>query len=499
MFGLYAADIVRRAERDLMQRVPEGSLMQTAARGLATRILRFARDIRGSVTGTRVVLLVGSGNNGGDALFAGAYLQQRGMQVRAVTVADSCHESGARALLLAGGSIVRVDDRFDLVDLVDLVDRADVIVDGIVGIGSRGALREPAVTIVTEANRADALRVAVDTPSGIGVDDGAVDGVAFNADVTVTFGCYKPGLFMHPGRDHAGAVHLVDIGLQRDLPEPTTRVLDALDVAELLAEPAPDDHKYRRGVVCIAAGSPSYPGAAVLAVGAARYSGVGMVRFLDRGDGVAHRVIESFPDVVADPRDARDDSRVRAWGCGPGFTEADTQAVEMALAEPTAIVLDAGALNAITATEELRVTLRARSQRGLTSIVTPHEGEYARMFGADTPSLEAAIDWGVIVVRKGPATTISTFEGDVYVDPMGTSDLACAGSGDVLTGLMAGLLAARPGADPGLIAAAAVWLHGLSGRCAAADERPITSMDIAACLPRAIAATRTGDLAGCGL
>ena len=493
MFGLYPADVVRRAEHELMRRIPDGALMQTAARGLATRILRLVRDVRGSVTGARVVLLVGAGNNGGDALFAGAYLQRRGMQVRAVTVAPSWHEPGARALLLAGGAILSAHDVFDVIG------RADVLVDGIVGIGSQGVLREPAARIVTHANQADALRVAVDVPSGIGVDDGGVDGIAFDADATVTFGCYKPGLFLHPGRVHAGAVHLVDIGLQQELPDPMMRVLDALDVAELLAEPEPDDHKYRRGVVGIAAGSPAYPGAAVLTVGAARYSGVGMVRYLDRGDQVAQRVIGSFPDVVADPRDASTDSRVRAWGCGPGFTEADTQAVEMVLAEPTSIVLDAGALNALAASEGLLRALRTRSERGRTTIVTPHEGEYARLFGRGTPAREAAADWGVVLVRKGPATTITTPEGTVYVDPMGTPDLAVAGSGDVLTGLMAGLLAARPSEDPSTVAAAAVWLHGLSGRCAASGERPVTAMDIAACLPRAIAITRTGDLAGCGL
>ena len=493
MFGLYPADIVRRAERDLMQRVPEGALMQTAARGLATRILRLARDVRGSVAGTRVVLLVGSGNNGGDALFAGAYLQRRGMQVHAVTVSNSWHEAAAHALLLAGGSIASADDG------IELIRRADVIVDGIVGIGSQGALREPAASVVTSANNADGLRVAVDIPSGIGVDDGAVDGIAFHADVTVTFGCYKPGLYLHPGRLLAGAVHLVDIGLQADLPDPTMRVLDVLDVAELLAGPEPDDHKYRRGVVGIAAGSPAYPGAAVLTVGAARYSGVGMVRYLDRGDGVASRVIDNFPDVVADPRDARTDSRVRAWGCGPGFTEADSQAVAMVLAEPTSIVLDAGALNALAASDELRRALRARTERGGTTIVTPHEGEYARLFGTDVPTREAAADWGVVVVRKGPATTITTPDGIVYVDPLGTPELACAGSGDVLTGVMAGLLAARPSESPSVVAAAAVWLHGLSGRCAASGERPVTSMDVAASLPRAIAIARTGDLAGFGL
>jgi hydroxyethylthiazole kinase-like uncharacterized protein yjeF len=489
MFGLYPADVVRRAEDRLLVRVSDGSLMQIASRGLAVQVLRLVSGVRGAVVGTRVLLLVGAGNNGGDALYAGAHLSTRGMSVTALPVADSWLSEGAQALVRAGGRLAYLQD------LDRLVEQADVIVDGIVGIGARGDLRDPAASIVTKANVADALRVAVDIPSGIGVDDGAVEGASFEADMTVTFGCYKPGLFMHPGREKAGAVHLVDIGLAEELPEPTMRVLDLLDAAEFVTGPQVDDHKYRRGVVGIAGGSPAYPGAAILSVASARYSGVGMVRFLDRGDGVASRVIDAFPDVVVDPRDARSDERVRAWGCGPGFTEVDDQTVAMVIAEPTPIVLDAGALRCIASNMELHDGVRARADRGLTTVLTPHEGEYRRLFGELSP-VQVAAAWGVIVVRKGPATTITGPDGTVFVDPLGTPDLAYAGSGDVLTGLMAGLLAANPDDDPQEIAAAAVWLHGLCARIAAAGERPVTSLDICAALPDAIAKVRTGDLAG---
>ena len=490
MLGLYPADVIRRAEDSLLARFPEGSLMQIASRGLATHILRLVGDVRGSVTGARVLLLVGAGNNGADALYAGAYLCNRGMAVTAVPVMDSWHVDGARALVQAGGRLASID----VVDV--LADQADVIVDGIVGIGARGGLREPAAVIVLLANGSDALRVAVDIPSGIGVDDGSIDGVAFEADVTVTFGGYKPGLFLHPGRECAGAVHLVDIGLQGDLPEPTLRVMDLLDVADFVTGPQSNDHKYRRGVVGIVAGSRAYPGAAVFATGAARYSGVGMVRYLDRGDEVAPLVIESYPDVVADPRDPRADNRVRAWGCGPGFTEADAQTVAMMISEPTPIVLDAGALACLAESEELRSDVRSRADRGLTTVLTPHDGEYARLFGSHTRTIDVAETWGVIVVRKGPATTIAAPDGSVVIDSMGTSALACAGSGDILTGLIAGLLASNPHDDPHEVAAAAVWLHGLSGRLACVGERPVTAVDICSALPQAIAAVRTGDLGG---
>ncbi len=493
MFGLYPAAQVRRAEGALLAQVPEGSLMQTAARGLATHTLRLVTDVRGSVVGARAVLLVGAGNNGGDALFAGAYLAGRGMAVSAVLVTDSHHVEGLRALLRAGGRVELVDQ------VADAIAEADVIVDGIVGIGASGALREGAARVVELANAAPGLRIAVDVPSGIGIDDGAVVGSAFEADATVTFGCYKPGLFLHPGRNYSGAAHLVDIGLEPHLPEASMHVLESPDVADLLEGPQVDDYKYRRGVVGIAAGSPTYPGAAVLTVGAARYSGVGMVRYLDRGDGVAARIVGAFPDVVADPGDSRSDERVRAWACGPGFTRADEQTVNMMLGAPSPVVLDAGALECLAMSDELHARVRARADNGYTTVLTPHHGEYVRLFGYDVRVDEIARTWGVIVVRKGPATTICGPDGTVFVDPMGTPDLACAGSGDVLTGLLAGLLATRPDDDPQIVCTAGVWLHGLAGRCAASGERPITASDLIAALPQTIGAIRTGNLAGCGL
>jgi hydroxyethylthiazole kinase-like uncharacterized protein yjeF len=472
-----------------MEQVPQGSLMQIAARGLASHCLRLVREVRGSISGTQVVVLVGAGNNGGDALFAGAYLQSRGMAVTALPTSDFWHVEGMQALLQTGGQ------RVSLADLERSLHQADLIIDGIVGIGARGDLREPAASLVLAANAADALRVAVDLPSGVAADTGHAGAVAFDADLTVTFGCYKPGLFVHPGCAHAGAVHLVDIGLEPQLPKATVGVVELADVANFVTSPSLTDHKYRRGVVGIAAGSAAYPGAAVLAVSAARYAGVGMVRFLDRGDGLAVRVVDAFPDVVADPRDTRSDDRVRAWGCGPGFTESDEQTVAMMIAEPTPIVLDAGALHCLASSEHLRTGIRARADRGLTTVVTPHQGEYLRLFG-DQPPTEVAASWGVIVVHKGPATTITSPGGTVFIDSMGTSDLAYAGSGDVLTGLMAGLLAAHPNDEPALVAAAAVWLHGLGGRIAAMGERPVTAVDISAALPDAISAVRTGNLAG---
>ena len=237
----------------------------------------------------------------------------------------------------------------------------------------------------------------------------------------------------------------------------------------------------------------------MLTVGAARYSGVGMVRFLDRGDRAAMGVLGAYPDVVADASDLRQDPRVRAWACGPGFTPEDGSTVRMVLESDVPVVLDAGALGCISDSRELRDLLVQRSNFERTTVITPHSGEFARLakaFGNLGSPAELAHATGAIVLLKGPGSTMWTPDGAAYVDTAGTPDLACAGSGDVLTGLLAGMLAAHPDADPGLLSAGAAWVHGCAGRLASRGERPVVATDIRDAVPETIARVRTGDLAG---
>jgi hydroxyethylthiazole kinase-like uncharacterized protein yjeF len=296
-----------------------------------------------------------------------------------------------------------------------------------------------------------------------------------------------------------GDVLLVDIGLEPELPEPGSRLIDSVDVAEVVEKPNENDHKYRRGVVAVAAGSRVYPGAAILTVGGSRYSGVGMVRFLDRADGVAEQVVSVYPDVVCDGSDLRSDARVRAWACGPGFTESDASTVQMVVSSDVPVVLDAGALRSLATDSELRSKCRRRADRGCTTVITPHSGEYALVAGDDgevmTPQ-RLARELGVIVVHKGPGTTITAPNGPSFIDTAGVPDLACAGSGDVLSGLIAGMLAARPDQDPLVVVTAAVWLHGVAAQCAGRRQRPVVATDVRDCLPEAIAAARSGNLKG---
>ena len=502
MIALYGVGQIRDAEEDAFRQVPDGTLMQRAAHALAIACARLLTDSRGGVVGTRTVLLVGSGNNGGDALWAGAQLAARGSRVDAVCLSDRVHPDGAAALRRAGGRLHRWQDGD--VEIIGLVRAADLVVDGILGIGGTGGLRPDADALVAHLDESDAVVVSVDVPSGVDADTGGVHGSAVAADVTITFGAAKPGLVVEPGSLHSGAVQLVDIGL--DLPaDPVALVLEAGDVEEWVRPPAEDTYKYRRGVAGVAAGSRLYPGAALLVTAAARHANVGMTRYLDRGDGNAAVVLSHFPDVVADGAPPADQARATAWGCGPGFPgdAQDVLAVAAVLEAPVPVVLDAGALTALAESDELRSSIRSRAERGLVTVLTPHQGEFERLapglLASSTGRVDAArrasADLKAVVVLKGPGTVIAAPHGDVYVDVEGTADLGVAGSGDVLTGIIAAVLAsawADDRRDPESLTeavAAAVWLHGRAGQLAGGDG-PVTALDIADSVAAAIGSVR---------
>ncbi|MFE2375411.1 NAD(P)H-hydrate dehydratase [Streptomyces sp. NPDC059398] len=442
----YSVETVRTAERELMARLPEGALMQRAAAGLAAA----CADLLGKVYGARIVLLVGSGDNGGDALYAGARLARRGAGVAAVLLApDRAHQGGLRALLAAGG---RVDD-------VSVVGRADLVIDGITGIGGRGGLRPDAVAALWAVSDAVPV-VSVDLPSGVSADTGEVVGEAVRADATVTFGAYKPALLIDPAAEYAGALRLVDIGL--DLPVvPDLESLQYADVAELLPVPSTESDKYRRGVVGIVAGSARYPGAAVLAVAGALRGGAGAVRYVGPA---ADAVIDRFPETLVHAGPPSKAGRVQAWVVGPGLGD-DTSVVGDLLASDVPVLVDADGLRHLDAP-----AVRARSAP---TLITPHAGEAAALLDVSREEVEGArltsaralaSRYGATVLLKGSTTLVAAPSGDtpVRVNPTGTPWLATAGSGDVLSGLAGSLLAAGLDArDAGSVAA---YLHGLAAR-----------------------------------
>jgi hydroxyethylthiazole kinase-like uncharacterized protein yjeF len=503
MIPVHSVAQVRAAEEEAFRLVPAGALMQRAARALSGSCARLLSEAPGRIAGSRVVLLVGSGNNGGDALWAGAMLAGRGCRVDAVCLSDRVHVEGSHALQRAGGRLHRWQDGDAAI--VGMIDSADLVVDGILGIGGVGGLRADAVALVSAVEEAGSIVVAVDVPSGVDADTGVVSGPAVTADVTATFGALKPGLLVAPGSLRAGTVQFVDIGLDF-ANAPTAVVLEDLDVAGWVPAPADDDYKYRRGVAGVCAGSRPYPGAALLVTAAARSSNVGMVRYLDRADGNAAMVVSHYPDVVVDGQPPADQARAHAWGCGSGFVgdDGDAAAVEAVLEARVPVVLDAGALTVVARSDRVRTTITDRAARGLPTVLTPHEGEFERLqpgllgeLGRLDAARAAAVSLDAIIVLKGPGTVIADPAGVVIVDTEGTADLGTAGSGDVLTGVIAGVLAAawaggcRTTAAFTEATAAACWLHGRAGRLAA-TAGPVTATDIADAVPAAIRAARSG-------
>jgi len=505
MLPVHDVASVRAAEEAAFAVVPDGALMQRAARALAVSSTRLLIELRGGAVGARVVLLIGSGSNGGDALWAGSLLAARGCRVDALLLTDRAHEAGLRALLRTGGHRHRWNPHDP--DLADLVGSADLVLDGIVGIGGSGGLRADAADLVDLVEAAESVVVAVDVPSGVDADTGVVAGRAVTADVTVTFGSLKPGLVVAPGRIHAGSIQVVDIGLDFAAP-PTAEVTEGLDAAVWVEEPAEDSYKYRRGVVGVAAGSVPYPGAALLVTAGARHGNVGMVRYLDRADGNAAAVVGHFPDTVIDGSPPADQQRVTAWACGSGFPgdHLDELTVLAVLESTVPVVLDAGALRVVASSADVRGRLAERRTRGEVTVLTPHEGEFEALrpglLGGSAGRLAAAsvaaTELGAVVVLKGPGTVIAAPGGHAYVDVEGTSDLGAAGSGDVLSGLLAAVLAGawsegRRGEDAmARAAAAAVWLHGRAGQIAA-RQGPVAATDIAAAVRGAIRSARFGE------
>jgi hydroxyethylthiazole kinase-like uncharacterized protein yjeF len=443
--------------------------MRRAAAGLAAA----CAGLLGRVYGARVVLLVGSGANGGDALYAGARLAGRGAGVAAVLLApDRVHEEGLRALRAAGGRVAG--------DPYEELAAADLVLDGITGIGGHGGLRPDAVPLARAARSGGAVVVAVDLPSGVDADTGEVAGEALRADATVTFGTYKPGLLVDPAREYAGAVRLVDIGLGPHLPPvPDIEALQHADVARLLPVPSGESDKYRRGVVGIVAGSARYPGAAVLAVAGALRGGAGAVRYVGPGGDA---VIARYPETLVHEGPPSKAGRVQAWAVGPGLggdPEVASEVADLLASADVPVLIDADGLRLLDAS-----AVRARTAP---TLLTPHAGEAAALLGVDRAEVESgrlaavrelASRYGATVLLKGSTTVIAGPDPatPVRVNATGTPWLATAGTGDVLTGLSGSLLAA--GLAPRDAASAGAYLHGLAARLAARGA-PVGAHDVA--------------------
>ncbi|MBP6995577.1 MAG: bifunctional ADP-dependent NAD(P)H-hydrate dehydratase/NAD(P)H-hydrate epimerase [Phycicoccus sp.] len=484
MIQAWAARDVYAAESALLAELPEGELMARAVAGLADVVA--ARMTR--LGARRVVALVGPGNNGADALYAAASLARQGFLCAAVHT-DRVH-MGAHADAQAAGVVLDDDPATTAATVAD----ADVVLDGILGIGGRGGLPAYALPWVA-AIADDAYVVAVDTPSGQPVDGGSLDPEGVFADETVTFSLLKPVHLLPPTEAVCGLLTVVDIGIVAAAPAQVCR-LTTPDVSDTWPIPTAADDKYSRGVLGVIAGGERYPGAAVLTVTAAVEAGAGMVRYV--GPSTPSGLVRS-----AVPEAVHGAGRVQAWVVGPGVDPASTdpadrdhlRAAVAALREDVPCLVDAGGL-------DLFADVVARwGPRAAPTLLTPHAGECARLLSrlTDSPVDRACVEADPLgharalaaasraaVLLKGSTTlVVESAEGAVWSQADAPPWLATAGAGDVLAGLAGMLLAA--GLAPGTAGALAALVHGR-----AADRAnpggPVRALALAQCLGQVVAA-----------
>ncbi len=445
----YSAQQIRDAEAPLLAELPDGALMRRAAWPLSVAVAAELRRRTGGVAGRRVCAVVGSGDNGGDALWAATFLRRRGAAADAVLLnPQRAHAAGLASFRAAGGRVVQT-----------ISTATDLVIDGVVGISGSGPLRPDAAAIFADSA---APVVAVDIPSGVDVETGAITGPAVTAALTVTFGGLKP---VHALAD-CGRVELVDIGL--DLPTTDLLGFDVADVAARWPVPGARDDKYTQGVTGVLAGSATYPGAAILCTGAAVAAHSGMVRYAGTAAG---EVVSHWPEVVA-VTEFGDAGRVQAWVVGPGLGTGERawETLNCALASDLPVIVDADALTLLAKNPDL---VRARSAP---TVLTPHAGEFERLAGSPPgedrvgAARSLADDLGATVLLKGNVTVIAEPAGPTYLNPAGQSWAATAGSGDVLSGVIAALLAA--GLAPDEAAAAAAFVHTRAADLAAHDPGP---------------------------
>jgi NAD(P)H-hydrate epimerase len=419
-------------------------------------VARAALDLLGGAYGRRVVVLAGKGNNGADGRAAARRLRARGVGVQVIDASAA----------------------------PEVIGRCDLVIDAAYGTGMRGRYRAPALPDPSPPV------LAVDIPSGLSGRTGAASERVLPATRTVTFAAWKPGLLLGDGPGLAGEVHVADIGL--DVSAATAHLLDAEAVAAWLPRRGREAHKWQRAVWLVA-GSPGMTGAARLAAASALRGGAGYVRLSTPGAGVevdapTEAVVVPVPERGWSAEVTTDAGRFGAVAVGPGLGRAPHHAEEVAavlagVAAP--VIIDGDGLHAL-ALAGFDAT-RARPDDA-PAVLTPHDGEYAALAG-ERPSddrfaaaRDLAATSGAVVLLKGPTTIVAHPDGRVLVVTSGDERLATAGSGDVLTGLIAAL--AADGIDPFRAAGAAAFLHGVAGGLAL--RRGLVASDLVAHLPAAL-------------
>jgi len=490
---------MREVDEETIRLVCPGlELMERAGKAVADQVHYLCSESYGAPF--KAVVFAGGGNNGGDALVVARHLCEMGCRV-SVHMLKSPDDLTMDALknywrlshlIKTKDNVKQLDGSMpDWPELArrDLVD-AQVVVDGIFGTGISGAPRGKALDMIRMINNSEVPVVSIDIPSGIQGDTGTVPGEAVWAAHTVTMGRPKMGLLFYPGKSYVGELTVADIGFPNEIVQRNARgvwMLDWREAASRLPNRPPDAHKYKCGTLVIVAGSRTYTGAAILAAKAALRSGCGMV-YLGVPEGIRDRIDAAAWEVITIPLPETKQGTIAAAGLqrlepyldkadalavGPGMdrnanTDSFVHTIVSTIDKP--VVLDADGLTAFAGEND---RLRGRSAP---LVITPHSGELERLVGSDIPAepqakidktRAIAQDLGGVLLHKGAPTLIASPDGDIWINAAGSSALAKAGSGDVLTGFVGGFLAqGAPALDAALISA---FLHGKAGEFAAME------------------------------
>lgn len=499
------------------QNIPGLTLMENAGAG----VVRWTEEYKGPVHSKKITVVCGKGNNGGDGFVVARLLLQKGAQVRVLLLSPPDSIQGDAKINL--DRLITIGGRIDLISELSqkttqsMMNESDLIIDALFGTGlssnTTGRIAD-FIEIINDSRKRNADSsprvIAVDIPSGINADSGQNMGSAILADLTVTFGHPKRGHFLFPGATHAGVVKTVDIGIPKavtDQANVSVYLLTASDFSSYLSERPRNSHKGSFGHVGVIAGSGGKSGAAILTSVAALRSGAGLVT-LATPKSVEASLPSRPPEIMTFPLPETPSRTLSSKGLdlilqflsdkkvvalGPGLsghpqTETLIRKIVPSLTQP--IVIDADGLNAFIG----HLDLLSRSKAPL--ILTPHPGEMGRLLGLKAQAVQKdrlgiaksfAQEHGVILVLKGANTVIATPEGALYFNPTGNAGMASAGTGDVLTGIIAGLIAQNH--DIEFSVKLGVYLHGLAGDLAAQSVGPVGFLagEVSALIPKALA------------
>lgn len=486
--------------------VPGVVLMENAGKGTIDEIEKEY----GSLVSKKVIVVCGKGNNGGDGFVIARYLKKRGVEVSVFLIGDRKDVKGdARTnldiILKMGVEVNEILSVDSSKSFSKTLSGFDIIVDAIFGTGFKGKVSGITVDIIRTINESKKVVVSVDIPSGMDSEDGTVEGVCVKADLTCTMCLPKRGLYFYPGRNYRGVLRVIDIGTpQPSFDDKIANLIDLPLAKSILPVRPPEGHKGTFGRILILAGSPGMTGAATLSSLSALRSGAGLV-YLGIPKSLNPILEEKATEVVTVPLPETDSQTVASsalevldkylqmvdvLALGPGVgVNKDTRDLIIRLIEnfDKPIIVDADGINNLSIDD-----IRGKNSNLL---LTPHPGELSRLVGMSPEEInrrrldiavELSGNWNIVLALKGAPTIVASPDGRCFVNSSGCSALATAGSGDVLTGIIAGFCA--QGVDILLSTVLGIYVHGLSGDLAAREktEYSVIAGDVMEKIPDAI-------------